>query len=147
MKVLEPISDASILTQLLAVKLKATASRMAVLRAMQRAPERWTSSEGLYRECIQHGEQISIGNLYRILNELAQHGLLVRETDDNGKRFYRIRPAGSNPALHKIECHTTGDTFQFVDETLREHVARALRDRSLLLTESVITVQVQCVRG
>ncbi|OZI30818.1 hypothetical protein CAL29_22835 [Bordetella genomosp. 10] len=147
MKVLEPISDASVLSRLLAAGLKATAARVAVLRAMQRAPDRWISSEGLYRECIDDEERVSIGNLYRILNELARHGLLMRETDDNGKRFYRVRPAsGSDPALHRVECET-GEAFGFVDDGLREHLARVLRDRGLLLTEGPITVRVPCVKG
>lgn len=141
---LDAVPFGSPLEQLRAVRLRITTPRIAVLQALQSEPDQWFCADGLYRILVERGVEASLGTLYRVMNELAVHGLLLRQVDEHGKRFFRFRP--SSRALHRIVCSDTGCVLALTDDISPDHLASVLRSQGLMLTDAPMTVQVQCTR-
>jgi len=68
---------------------------------------------------------------------------LLRQIDENGKRFFRYRP--THRILHQVVCRETGQILALVDDISVDHVASALRSQGLMLADAPITLQVQCI--
>ena len=128
MKVLntEPFESAA--SHLRSARLRITAPRIAVMQALQGESNHWFSAESLYRTLVERGVETSLGTLYRVMNEMAACGLLLRQVDENGKRFFRYRP--THQILHQVVCRDTGQVLALVDDISVDHVASALRTTS-----------------
>ncbi|HEY0295459.1 MAG TPA: transcriptional repressor [Bordetella sp.] len=143
MNVIEAFPIAPVLDRLRAAQLRTTAPRIAVLQALLSRPEDWFCAETLYRALIKRGVETSLGTVYRVMNEMAPLGLLLRRVDGNGKRFFRLRP--DDHVLHRIVCRDTGRLLAMTDDTSQGHLASVLRSQGLMLADAPMTVQVRCV--
>ncbi|ALM84381.1 Fur family transcriptional regulator [Bordetella sp. N] len=143
MNAIENVPSAQARDRLQSVRLRATAPRLQVMKALLSRPRDWFSAETLYRELFTQASAVSLGTLYRSMNDLAGRGLLLRLVDENGKRFFRMRE--DDHALHRIVCSETGRLLALTDDISPAHLACVLRGKGLMLAEARLTVQVTCV--
>jgi len=137
-------SFARALARLDAARLRRTTPRIAVLQALESVPEHWLSAQNLYRLLVVRRAETSIGTLYRIVNEMVSRRLVLRRVDNNGKRFYRLRPDGR--VRHRIVCQETGRLLAETDDVSPDRLASVLRGQGLMLADGPMTVQVRCVK-
>lgn len=137
-----PFTRLFVLNKLRAAQLRTTMSRIAILQTLENDPAHWFSTEDLYLTMIERGVQLSIATLYRIMNEMVVHDLLLRQVDGNGRRFFRLRP--DERMLHRIVCRDTGRVLAETDDISVEHLTAILRSQGLMLADAPITIQIQC---
>lgn len=137
---IEPAMD-----RLRKARLRVTMSRLAVLQALHADPEKWFHIELLYTRLLARGVQANLSTLYRVMNEMVEHGLLLRQVNDSGKRFFRYRQG--RHCLHRIVCHDTGRELAVTDDISLEHLADILRSQGLILADDPVTVHVRCCQA
>lgn len=114
-------SEARIAQALRATRLRPTTARIEVLRVLQNCTPQSLCAAGVIRQMAESGASVSLGTVYRVLQELASRGLLLRECDANGTAQYRIKPAEDHPPL-RLQCRRSGRVLVLGDATLRAQV-------------------------
>ncbi len=106
--------------------LRVTVSRLAVLAEMRKQPQRFFRPEDILRAWIHDGQPGRISSAYRVLAELAQHGLVHRARNPSGQTVYRL--AANQPALSRLRLSLPDGRELVIDDS----VLRACIDQHAL---------------
>lgn len=114
-------SGDSMMRRLRMVGLSPTVPRICVLQVLEAA------SGGLAVEevCAQlrlRGTGAGMGTVYRVLNELASHGLLLKDTLQARKLVYRLAHISVDEPILRLSCPGTGQCVLLTDEALQARV-------------------------
>ena len=141
-------SDASIPERLRAAGLIPTASRVCVVQAAEAAHatgQRIMAAEEFYAALMLRGTRTSISTVYRVLDLLEGHGLLLREWDVNRKALYRLKPANFDDSPHRLVCRHCQHSVAFNDPGLPARLQAVATQAGFDLAGHSITVQVDCM--
>ncbi|MEJ2803998.1 transcriptional repressor [Comamonadaceae bacterium PP-2] len=134
--------QAALFVRLTQAKLRPTRARLALLALLDQPSQLPMDAEAIYQALSTQDRRASLGTVYRILKELEQSQVLVREFDQDGRSLYMIwRPESQVQAVH-LACRSTGRTFLFSDPALRERLAEVLLERGLSLGDAPVFVQI-----
>jgi len=108
--------------------LRVTENRVMVLSAIEAQSEPVTV-ETLIRYFLKSRHSISVGTAYRVLSDLADAGLLIRQWIDGvaGPRVvYLARQNASQVASHRLICRVCRSEVQFFSSELTPCITRSL---------------------
>ncbi len=119
------------------VGLKVTHPRMRILDILGSAPKKHMTAEDVYKVLIEHGDDIGLATVYRVLNQFETAGIVVRHHFEGGQSVYELDEDGHHD--HMV-CVATGKVIEFQNaeiERIQREIAEAhgyeLEDHSLVL--------------
>ncbi len=119
--------------------LKVTLPRVKILQIMESigSDQRHMSAEDVYRALLDHGKDVGLATVYRVLTQFEHAGLVVRHNFEGGHSVFEL--ATEEHHDHMV-CMDTGEVIEFFDEMIEKRqrdIARShgfeLLDHSLIL--------------
>ena len=117
--------------------LKITLPRLKILEIFETTEQRHLSAEDIYKELLQHNEDIGLATVYRVLTQFESAGLVTRHNFEGGHSVFELDDGKHHD--HMV-CVESGNVIEFVNEEIErlQHEMAAkhgyeLLDHSLVL--------------
>lgn len=117
--------------------LKVTLPRVKVLEVFRTAETRHLSAEDVYHRLVEQHSDVGLATVYRVLMQLEDAGILVRNTFNAGKAVFELNEGKHHDHLICLGC---GRTDEFNDPTIEkrqkivaESFGYVLRDHQMAL--------------
>ncbi|TXK64413.1 ferric iron uptake transcriptional regulator [Alkalisalibacterium limincola] len=117
--------------------LKVTQPRMRILEILEQARPRHMTAEDIYRTLIEHGDDIGLATVYRVLTQFEAAGLVMKHNFEGGQAVFELDRGEHHD--HMV-CTETGKVVEFYSEDIerlqREIAAKhgyTIEDHSLVL--------------
>ena len=117
--------------------LKVTHPRMRILALMDEIRPRHMTAEDIYRQLLEHGDEIGLATVYRVLTQFEAAGLVLKHNFEGGHAVYELDRGEHHDHMVDIE---TGKVVEFQSdeiEALQEKIAAAhgyqIEDHALVL--------------
>lgn len=129
--------------RLLQARLRPTPARLAMLSLFDQPDQPQLDADTLYLRLAAEGHRASLGTIYRILKELENHQLVIRDIDHQGRAWYMAWPSDtdSQHMVHMI-CRESGLALHLNAPELHKWVAEILAQEGWTLGLSPLTIQV-----
>ena len=120
------------------VGLKATHPRMRILELLEeKQPQHHLTAEDIYRRLLEHGDEIGLATVYRVLTQFEAAGLVIKHNFEGGQAMYELDRGGHHDHMVDVD---TGKIIEFespeIEKLQREIAARhgyELEEHSLVL--------------
>ena len=120
------------------VGLKVTHPRMRILELLeQKSAQHHLSAEDIYRQLLEHGDEIGLATVYRVLTQFEAAGLVLKHNFEGGQAVYELDRGGHHDHMVDVD---TGKIIEFesaeIEKLQREIAARhgyILEEHSLVL--------------
>jgi Fur family transcriptional regulator, ferric uptake regulator len=97
--------------------LKATLPRIRILQILEDSNERHMSAEDVYKTLLEHGEEVGLATVYRVLTQFEAAGLVMRHNFDSGHSVFEL-----DHGVHHdhMVCLQTGKVIEFQNEDIEK---------------------------
>ena len=95
--------------------LKATLPRIRILNIMEDSSERHMSAEDVYKTLLDHGEEVGLATVYRVLTQFEAAGLVMRHNFDSGHSVFELDRGTHHD--HMV-CLKTGKVIEFQNDEI-----------------------------
>ena len=120
------------------VGLKVTHPRMRILELLeQKSAQHHLSAEDIYRQLLEHGDEIGLATVYRVLTQFEAAGLVLKHHFEGGQAVYELDRGGHHDHMVDVD---TGKIIEFesseIEKLQREIAAKhgyELEEHSLVL--------------
>ena len=120
------------------VGLKVTHPRMRILELLeQKSAQHHLSAEDIYRQLLEHGDEIGLATVYRVLTQFEAAGLVLKHNFEGGQAVYELDRGGRHDHMVDVD---TGKIIEFesseIEKLQREIAAKhgyELEEHSLVL--------------
>ncbi len=120
------------------VGLKVTHPRMRILELLeQKSAQHHLSAEDIYRQLLEHGDEIGLATVYRVLTQFEAAGLVLKHNFEGGQAVYELDRGGHHDHMVDVD---TGKIIEFESaeiEALQRQIAAShgyeLEEHSLVL--------------
>ena len=120
------------------VGLKVTHPRMRILELLeQKSAQHHLSAEDIYRQLLEHGDEIGLATVYRVLTQFESAGLVLKHNFEGGQAVYELDRGGHHDHMVDVD---TGKIIEFesseIEKLQREIAAKhgyELEEHSLVL--------------
>jgi len=117
--------------------LKVTHPRMRILELLEQTRPRHMTAEDIYRQLLDHGDEIGLATVYRVLTQFEAAGLVLKHNFAGGHAVYELDRGGHHDHMVDIE---NGKIIEFespeIEKLQREIAAQhgyQLEEHSLVL--------------
>jgi Fe2+/Zn2+ uptake regulation proteins len=108
------------------VGLKVTLPRIKILEILESAgTARHMSAEDVYKALLEHGDDVGLATVYRVLTQFEQAGILTRHHFEGGQSVFEMDEGKHHD---HILCTKCGRVDEFVDPTIEER-QKAIADK------------------
>lgn len=97
--------------------LKATLPRLKVLEIMENRAVRHSSAEDIYKALLEHGEDVGLATVYRVLTQFERAGLVTRHHFEGGTAVFELNEGGHHDHILCVKC---GMVEEFMDDVIEE---------------------------
>ena len=139
--------DGRIFERLRAARLRPTSARICILQMLDASARAALNAETIYQQLTQMGIAISLGTIYRVLKEMEQTGLLLREREasaSGNKARYLIRPEQAEADSCYLVCRVCERSVLAQDGALIEHLRQVAALHGMEIGARVLSVQMRC---
>lgn len=120
------------------VGLKVTHPRMRILELLEeKQPQHHLTAEDIYRRLLEHGDEIGLATVYRVLTQFEAAGLVIKHNFEGGQAMYELDRGGHHDHMLDLD---TGKIIEFesaeIEKLQREIAAKhgyELEEHSLVL--------------
>lgn len=120
------------------VGLKVTHPRMRILELLeQKTAHHHLTAEDIYRQLLEHGDEIGLATVYRVLTQFEAAGLVLKHNFEGGQAVYELDRGGHHDHMVDVD---TGKIIEFesaeIEKLQREIAAKhgyVLEEHSLVL--------------
>lgn len=95
--------------------LKVTLPRLKILEILEKSATRHLSAEDIYKDLIQHDEDIGLATVYRVLTQFEQAGLVKRHHFEDGHAVFELERGEHHDHMVDIE---SGKVVEFISEEI-----------------------------
>jgi Fur family ferric uptake transcriptional regulator len=95
--------------------LKVTLPRLKILEILENSATRHLSAEDIYKDLIQHDEDIGLATVYRVLTQFEQAGLVKRHHFEDGHAVFELDRGEHHDHMVDIE---SGKVVEFVSDEI-----------------------------
>ena len=124
-------------TELKKAGLKVTHPRMRILGILDRHDGRHVSAEDIYRQLLEHEDDIGLATVYRVLTQFEAAGIVLKHNFEGGQAVYELDRGKHHDHMVDVE---TGKVVEFASEEIErlQHEIAArhgyeIEDHSLVL--------------
>jgi Fur family ferric uptake transcriptional regulator len=104
--------------------LKVTHPRMRILEILEASGDRHLTAEDIYRQLLEHDDEIGLATVYRVLIQFESAGLVAKHNFEGGHAVYEINHGTHHD--HMIDLDT-GKVTEFVSDDI-ERLQREIAD-------------------
>jgi Fur family ferric uptake transcriptional regulator len=97
--------------------LKVTHPRMRILEILEASGGKHMTAEDIYRQVLEHQDDIGLATVYRVLTQFEHAGLVVKHNFESGQAVYEIDRGKHHDHMVDIE---TGKITEFVSEDIEK---------------------------
>ena len=105
--------------------LKVTQPRMRILEILEQARPRHMTAEDIYRTLIEHGDDIGLATVYRVLTQFEAAGLVMKHNFEGGQAVFELDRGEHHD--HMV-CTETGKVIEFFSEEI-ERLQHEIADK------------------
>ncbi len=105
--------------------LKATLPRIRILQILENSKQRHMSAEDVYKTLLDHGEEVGLATVYRVLTQFESAGLVMRHNFDSGHSVFEL---DSGVHHDHMVCLKTGKVVEFQNEEI-EKLQKAIAEK------------------
>ncbi len=124
--------------------LKVTLPRIKILELLRQPENQHSSAEDLYRKLLEHGEEIGLATVYRVLNQFDDAGLVNRHHFDSGKSVFELTPNHHHDHLVCLDC---GHVIEFSDDVIERRQHDIAERHGIELTNHSLYLYGHCSRS
>ncbi len=140
-------NDAQVFAQLRKLGMRPTSARVCVLQVLHDHPDEPLSAERFFQYFVEIGLSVSLGTIYRVLNEMEHSGLLQRERradEATAKSRYRLAPEVLPPSSYAFCCRVCAKVMVVADKQFSETLYRQAKSAGFDLKLPQMSIQVVC---
>ena len=104
-------------TDLKKAGLKATLPRIRILEILEESAGKHLSAEDVYKILLEHGEEVGIATVYRVLTQFESAGLVIRHNFDSGHSVFELDSGTHHDHMVHLD---TGEIIEFQNEEIEE---------------------------
>jgi len=97
--------------------LKVTHPRMRILELLEQSRPRHMTAEDIYRLLLDHGDEIGLATVYRVLTQFEAAGLVLKHNFEGGHAVYELDRGEHHDHMVDIE---TGKVIEFQSAEIEE---------------------------
>ena len=95
--------------------LKVTHPRVRILDILERASPRHVTAEDIYRQLIEHEEDIGLATVYRVLTQFESAGLVLKHNFEGGQAVFELDRGHHHDHMVDLD---TGKVIEFTSEEI-----------------------------
>src|ERR1700722_17825700 len=99
------------------VGLKVTLPRIKILHILESSDAEHLSAEEIYKMLIDHGDDVGLATVYRVLTQFESAGLVIRHNFGEGHSVFELNEGHHHDHLVCTKC---GRVIEFVDEIIEQ---------------------------
>ncbi|GAA5214623.1 ferric iron uptake transcriptional regulator [Corallincola platygyrae] len=123
--------------------LKVTLPRVKILELLQQPGNQHVSAEDLYKKLIDHGEEIGLATVYRVLNQFDDAGIVTRHHFEGGKSVFELATSHHHDHLVCLDC---GAVVEFVDDTIEKRQSEIAKANNIDLAAHSLYLYGHCTK-
>ena len=127
-------------TDLKKAGLKATLPRIRILQIFEDTPDKHLSAEDVYKILIDHGEEVGLATVYRVLTQFEAAGLVIRHNFDSGHSVFELDSGVHHDHMVHLD---TGEIIEFQNEEIEELQRKIARKHGFDLIEHSLVLYVK----
>jgi Fur family ferric uptake transcriptional regulator len=126
------------------VGLKVTHPRMRILEILETCDGRHLTAEDIYRQLLDHDDDIGLATVYRVLTQFEAAGLVSKHNFEGGQAVYEIDRGKHHDHMVDLD---TGKVTEFVSEDI-ERLQREIADKhGYVIEEHSLVLYVRAKKG
>ncbi len=120
--------------------LKATLPRIRILQILEDCNEQHMSAEDVYKTLLEHGEEVGLATVYRVLTQFESAGLVIRHNFDSGHSVFEL-----DHGIHHdhMVCLQTGKVIEFQNEDIEKLQKSIAEEHGFELVEHNLVLYVK----
>ena len=127
-------------TDLKKAGLKATLPRIRILQILEDTPDKHLSAEDVYKILIDHGEEVGLATVYRVLTQFEAAGLVIRHNFDSGHSVFELDRGTHHDHMVHLD---TGEIIEFQNEEIEELQKKIAKKHGFELIEHSLVLYVK----
>ena len=97
--------------------LKVTHPRMRILELLEQSRPRHMTAEDIYRQLLEHGDEIGLATVYRVLTQFEAAGLVLKHNFEGGHAVYELDRGEHHDHMVDID---SGKVIEFQSPEIEE---------------------------
>ena len=122
------------------VGLKVTHPRMRILALLERTPQHHMTAEDIYRQLLEHGDEIGLATVYRVLTQFEAAGLVLKHNFEGGQAVYELDRGGHHDHMVDVD---SGKIIEFESHEIEELQRKIAADHGYELEEHSLVLYVR----
>ena len=127
-------------TDLKKAGLKATLPRVRILEILEESAGKHLSAEDVYKILLEHGEEVGLATVYRVLTQFESAGLVIRHNFDSGHSVFELDSGTHHDHMVHLD---TGEIIEFQNEEIEELQRKIARKHGFDLIEHSLVLYVK----
>ena len=123
--------------------LKITLPRLKILEIFENTQQRHLSAEDIYKELLEHDEDIGLATVYRVLTQFESAGLVTRHNFEGGHSVFELDDGKHHD--HMV-CVESGTVIEFVNEEIEDLQREMAADHGYELLDHSLVLYVKPLR-
>ena len=127
-------------TDLKKAGLKATLPRIRILQILEESEGKHLSAEDVYKILLDHGEEVGLATVYRVLTQFEAAGLVIRHNFDSGHSVFELDSGTHHDHMVRLD---TGEIIEFQNEEIEELQKKIAKKHGFELVEHSLVLYVR----
>ena len=120
--------------------LKVTHPRMRILELLEQTRPRHMTAEDIYRQLLEHGDEIGLATVYRVLTQFEAAGLVLKHNFEGGHAVYELDRGEHHDHMVDID---TGKVIEFQSPEIEELQRQVAAKHGHLIEEHALVLYVR----
>ncbi len=125
------------------VGLKVTHPRMRILALLEQRDAQHhhhMTAEDIYRQLLEHGDEIGLATVYRVLTQFEAAGLVLKHNFEGGQAVYELDRGGHHDHMVDVD---SGRIIEFESHEIEELQRKIAADHGYVLEEHSLVLYVR----
>ena len=128
------------ITDLKKAGLKATLPRIRILHILEESAGMHLSAEDVYKILLDHGEEVGLATVYRVLTQFESAGLVIRHNFDSGHSVFELDSGIHHDHMVHLD---TGEIIEFQNEEIEDLQKKIVKKHGYELVEHSLVLYVK----
>ena len=120
--------------------LKVTHPRMRILELLEGIKPRHMTAEDIYRQLLDHGDEIGLATVYRVLTQFESAGLVLKHNFEGGHAVYELDRGEHHDHMVDIE---TGKVIEFQSDDIEALQSRIAAEHGYEIADHALVLYVR----
>ena len=120
--------------------LKVTHPRMRILQLLEQTKAHHMTAEDIYRSLLEHGEDIGLATVYRVLTQFEAAGLVLKHNFESGQSVYELDRGHHHD--HMVDIYS-GKIIEFESSEIEELQAKIAARHGYQIEEHSLVLYVR----